>query len=306
MKLYAYFPLTLLLALFINTHSLAASFDCAKAGTSIEKAICADPEINKADEKMGKLYQSLKRTLSKKDFKQLKEEQRSWLVHVRDFQDDYTNELSNKYKRRILDLQFAQTNTSTVYPLSDSLAGMIPLTGNNLEDFIPKGWHILRLTNVTLKDFVLIVENSNNKWEKILFIINQNEHKNYNLSVSNSKIILGPNSGPFGETIGKVGGEWSGGFAVQHHFGRGYCADLEFRAYVDDNGVWNMYSLIMAAVHDREEGTMVLKQYKTPVLLKNFNLLDSWNDELSVFISPSREINHVEVTSNLVFSDCNM
>jgi uncharacterized protein YecT (DUF1311 family) len=37
----------------------AAIFDCAKAATETEKAICADPELSKLDEKIAKVYSSL-------------------------------------------------------------------------------------------------------------------------------------------------------------------------------------------------------------------------------------------------------
>lgn len=36
----------------------AASFDCAKAGTKVEKMICADPELSKLDEELDRKYQT--------------------------------------------------------------------------------------------------------------------------------------------------------------------------------------------------------------------------------------------------------
>lgn len=42
--------------IFISTYSFAASFDCNKASTNHEKMICNSPDLNEADEKMGKYY----------------------------------------------------------------------------------------------------------------------------------------------------------------------------------------------------------------------------------------------------------
>jgi len=45
------------LLLFANT-ACAASFDCSKAGTKVEKMICADPELSKLDEELDRKYQT--------------------------------------------------------------------------------------------------------------------------------------------------------------------------------------------------------------------------------------------------------
>ena len=57
----------------------AASFDCAKAGTTLEKTICNNPQLNDADTQLGKVYSGLRKALSQADAKQLKKEQREWL-----------------------------------------------------------------------------------------------------------------------------------------------------------------------------------------------------------------------------------
>jgi len=46
------------LSLIFVQPACAASFDCAKAGTKVEKMICADPELSKLDEELDKKYQA--------------------------------------------------------------------------------------------------------------------------------------------------------------------------------------------------------------------------------------------------------
>ena len=51
--------------MFLLTTSRAASFDCGKALTKVEKLICGDTELSKLDESLNKAYQqSLERDLS--------------------------------------------------------------------------------------------------------------------------------------------------------------------------------------------------------------------------------------------------
>lgn len=68
----------------------AASFDCGKASTHIEKLICSDPDLSKLDEKLGEDYQG---ALGKADEEQkqlLLTEQRHWLKHTRNVCQDIT------------------------------------------------------------------------------------------------------------------------------------------------------------------------------------------------------------------------
>ena len=45
----------------------ALAFDCKKASTEVEKAICADPALNKLDDGMSAAYASVKAVLQPKD-----------------------------------------------------------------------------------------------------------------------------------------------------------------------------------------------------------------------------------------------
>jgi uncharacterized protein len=60
----------------------AASFDCAKAQTNVEKLICADDGLSKLDESLEAQYQQ---ALKRPDIKrQVVESQRDWLKNARD------------------------------------------------------------------------------------------------------------------------------------------------------------------------------------------------------------------------------
>jgi uncharacterized protein len=57
----------------------AASFDCSKAETVDEKAICADHQLNDADVEMSVLYTQLKPLLGMGARGDLEDEQAAWL-----------------------------------------------------------------------------------------------------------------------------------------------------------------------------------------------------------------------------------
>jgi uncharacterized protein len=59
----------------------AASFDCGKAASEVEKLICSDAELSRLDESLNKAYlQALERTLFKK---QTIKSQRQWVKNER-------------------------------------------------------------------------------------------------------------------------------------------------------------------------------------------------------------------------------
>jgi len=60
----------------------AASFDCAKAKSAVEKMICADAELSRLDEEMAMLYkQALQK--NEKYAAAIRQEQKDWLKHMR-------------------------------------------------------------------------------------------------------------------------------------------------------------------------------------------------------------------------------
>ena len=59
----------------------AASFDCARAGTQVERLICAQPALSSLDDQLEKVYATARRGDRRPA---LLAEQRAWLLNVRD------------------------------------------------------------------------------------------------------------------------------------------------------------------------------------------------------------------------------
>jgi uncharacterized protein len=74
----------LLLSLLVSNAALAASFDCTKAKSPQEKAICASPELSAADEKMAGAYKAALITATAEKKEAVRDGQRTWLHAVAD------------------------------------------------------------------------------------------------------------------------------------------------------------------------------------------------------------------------------
>lgn len=73
----------LLSALFLALpRAQAASFDCAKARTAVEKAICTSPDLSKLDDTLLVAYKTALGGLTRKAAAELKSSQRHWLDFV--------------------------------------------------------------------------------------------------------------------------------------------------------------------------------------------------------------------------------
>lgn len=95
----------------------AASFDCKKAKTPIEKAICADKDISALDEQLASKYKALLGTLDEAGKGVVKREQKYWLSKVRgyamaeegprwrDTQKGDLVSLKTRYQKRLQDLE---------------------------------------------------------------------------------------------------------------------------------------------------------------------------------------------------------
>ena len=109
--------LALAALLFFVPLAQAASFDCAKAATSFEKAICASPELSASDETLAVAYATALGGLSKAAADEVKATQHSWLDYAaRSCGDDaqpiagtYTSDqascLNSVFRSRISDLE---------------------------------------------------------------------------------------------------------------------------------------------------------------------------------------------------------
>lgn len=79
----------------------AASFDCAKAKTPLEKTICSNAIISKLDDEMSVKYQAALKSFPVKGF--VRAQQREWLADTRllDCKKDCAKELTEAYQTRI-------------------------------------------------------------------------------------------------------------------------------------------------------------------------------------------------------------
>lgn len=87
--------------LFLLTTAQAASFDCAKAKTEVEKLICSNDELSKLDESLSEAYL---RALNRTDIKQQTiKSQRQWLKYERNVCQNVEC-IKNAYETRIKEL----------------------------------------------------------------------------------------------------------------------------------------------------------------------------------------------------------
>lgn len=66
--------------LLFSSNVFAASFDCKKAQSPVEKLICSDPKISSLDEKLARDYKS---AIQSTGGNELIAEQRKWIIEVR-------------------------------------------------------------------------------------------------------------------------------------------------------------------------------------------------------------------------------
>jgi uncharacterized protein len=123
------FGIVCALALGVSSGARAASFDCAKAKSKIEKAICADPKLSQFDEDLNRYYTTALDAL-KDGASCLKSDERVWVKAVRDKCGPKTDCLTKAYLGRLATLDGLQPGMSTVkyveLPAAPSLIAAIP------------------------------------------------------------------------------------------------------------------------------------------------------------------------------------
>lgn len=72
--------LTLFCAGLLPLSAQAASFDCTRADTAAEIAICDNPGLNRLDEELAVQYRSLLNQLPPRQAERVRRDQRSWLI----------------------------------------------------------------------------------------------------------------------------------------------------------------------------------------------------------------------------------
>lgn len=101
-------------------HTLAASFDCTKAATKIEKLICTDAQVSAADEHVAAAYRLVMDTTAEPE--QLKQTQRAWMKQTRNACADAACLLA-VYQTRLAELAALQPPETTQLrstPLTES------------------------------------------------------------------------------------------------------------------------------------------------------------------------------------------
>jgi len=109
---------TLILTLCAPT--FAASFDCAKAGTKVEKLICSNDSISKQDENLAKTYKGALDAATDKE--ELKKQQIAWLKARNTCADEIC--LMQSYQNRILELSSQELKKVT----TGSVTSKMPAT----------------------------------------------------------------------------------------------------------------------------------------------------------------------------------
>ena len=66
-----------------TTPAAAASFDCGKAATPVEKAVCGDPALSALDERLAQAYRGQRARLTPPGADRLKADQQGWLRWLR-------------------------------------------------------------------------------------------------------------------------------------------------------------------------------------------------------------------------------
>ncbi len=99
-------------SLFLAHTSFAASFDCAKAGTPMEKQICSDPFVSELDEHLGRYYRVAQQRLGRAS-ECLRRDQRRWLREARNTCTTVEC-LKQAYGLRLRELEGFQPGASTV------------------------------------------------------------------------------------------------------------------------------------------------------------------------------------------------
>ena len=97
--------------LFMATSALAASFDCAKARTPQEKAICSSPELSAADDNLAAAYRRILRSVPPDFQNELKADQLVWIRRLSIECPAHNPEQRRYLQSCLLGRENARTNT---------------------------------------------------------------------------------------------------------------------------------------------------------------------------------------------------
>ncbi|MCP8884806.1 lysozyme inhibitor LprI family protein [Devosia sp. XJ19-1] len=145
-----------------SSPALAASFDCTKAGTPFEHAICDTPELSAADDRLARTYATAVGGLSEKALGAIRTSQRDWLGFARRACTRTAEPLSSgRYDARgtscLVDLFNSRSraletsrmlNGIRVYPLGRYSARPDPYEADNPESYWPVAQHEMSIVQI--------------------------------------------------------------------------------------------------------------------------------------------------------------
>lgn len=153
--------LALAALVFIASPAAAASFDCAKAQTPFEKAVCSSPELSQLDDTLAQAYQTALGGLSAEPAGEVKTAQRSWLAYAErscsddaqpittEYTDDQTQCLTATYRNRIRDLEASRMEGGyRFYPIDRYLVEQdTEATADDFTKVADKQFQIVKIDN---------------------------------------------------------------------------------------------------------------------------------------------------------------
>ena len=165
------FAIALAALLFVATPVAAASFDCSKAQTPFEKAICSDPDASLQDDILAQAYATALGGLSADAASEVKAAQRAWLGYAeRSCSDDaepiptdYTDEqkqcLAGVFRFRTRDLEASRMiGGFRFYPIDRYLVE--PDTEAMPEDFVKVADKQYQIVKIDRADEVAVAFNA--------------------------------------------------------------------------------------------------------------------------------------------------
>lgn len=110
-----------IILILATTHVFSAGFDCNKASTNTEKAICENPEISVLDSRLSKYYSTIQKNLTPEEKKELINSQREWLKKRNADCKANIECLKEKYETRLVTLQKNYEKRVFVFPSDDEI-----------------------------------------------------------------------------------------------------------------------------------------------------------------------------------------
>jgi len=120
-------------SLFLGTIAQAASFDCGKASSKIEKLICGSPKLSALDDDLDKTYKAVQSNYSREEVQRLITEQRQWLKGTRNACGDEAC-LAQAYSSRIEAIKPVSGNAATPLTKITTLESLVPVGQGYPED----------------------------------------------------------------------------------------------------------------------------------------------------------------------------